>query len=297
MKTLKESLMSRVKKSSDIEDIKQSIDKAEEFTNNEIITKVFQKNQKTREELLKYISIKNKVIYIDYQNKKDSLIHKDIIINMYELCKTPITRIECINVQKNENFIGEWYRIYLRLNPNAPKPSKPIIFGSSPGGIRMDNGLVDNVDLELYNFFLQYNKGHYHNNIYATLGIGDINTTNLFGSNMANQIYRVCTEKYKRPKDLDDLDTILRCKESVDILFKDLKSKNLTNTFLCDKNYNWFDKMVGFAVCDDQKMVRQIKIQYYDFWSKVNEYNFDNNITTLVFKNYDLDKYKGISHK
>ena len=55
--------------------------------------------------------------------------------------------------------------------------------------------------------------------------------------------------------------------------------------------------MVGFAVCDDQKMVRQIKIQYYDFWSKANEYNFDNNITTLVFKNYDLDKYKGIPHK
>lgn len=291
MESLKESLMSRVKKSSDITDIKNSIDKAEEFTLNEIKQKAFQSG---RTALMECISIKNDTVFIDYLNKSGQITHKSVIINIEELFRNRIFRIECINVPKNDNYIGDWYQIYLKY-PHVYNTNKKLIIGSSGGGIRLDYGdNVDNyIDIEGYNIIVSRKNS---NNIF-TLGYGFNNSNELFGSNMANQIYRVCTEKYKRPKDLDDLDTILRCKESVDILFKDLKSKNLTNTFLCDKNYNWFDKMVGFAVCDDQKMVRQIKIQYYDFWSKANEYNFDNNITTLVFKNYDLDKYKGIPHK
>ncbi len=288
MEPLKEALINRVKNSNDISNIKAGIDKAEEFANEEIKQKVFQKGRK---DLLNCISIKNKIIYIDYLNKANSLIHKDIIINMTELCKNNINRIECINVPKNEDYIGDWYRIYLGNKPST-KINKPIIFGSSPGGIRLDNGMVSNVDLELYNFILIYNEGGNTDNIFATLGIGFMDVSELFGSNIANHVYRICTNHFKRPKGLDDLDTILQYKECVDIVFKDLKSKNLINTFLCNKNYNWFYNMVGFAVCDDPKIAKQIKNQYSKYWSDVNEYNFDNNVTTLVFKNYDLDKYK-----
>ena len=296
MEPLKEALISRVKNATNIADIQAGINKAEEFTYEEIKQKVF---QKSRENLLKCISIKNRIIYIDYQNNNNSLIHKDIIINIDELYKSGITRIECINVPKDASNIRYWNRIYLRGKPGGtPNPNKPIIIGSSPGGLRLDSGAVDNVPMELYNFSVMYfSTDDYNDNIFATLGHGVSNVNEFFGSDIANQIYKVCTNNYKRPKQLDDLGTILQCKESVDIVLKFLQSKHLTNKFICDKNYDWFGDMTAFAICTDKTSYIQIKTQYFEYWSDVKEYNFDNNITVLIFKKYDLDKYKGIINK
>lgn len=294
MEPLKEALISRVKNATNIADIKAGIDKAEEFAFEEIKQKVF---QKSRLELLKCISIKNNIIYIDYQNKHDSFIHKDVIINIEELYKSDLTRIECINVPKDPSNIRYWNRIYLKGKPNTT-PNKPIIIGSSPGGLRIDSGVVDNVPMELYNFSVMYfSVLNYNDNIFATLGHGISNVNEFFGSDIANEIYKVCTNNFKRPKFFDDIGTILQCPESVEIAFnKFLKHKQLANKFICNKNYDYYNDMTAFAICDDIKIAKQLKSQYSGYWKNINEYKI-NDLIVLIFKKYDLDKYKGSINK